>query len=329
MPNRKRHPIKVVARRTGITPELLRVWEKRYALVEPTRTETGRRVYSDADIDRLRLIHRATVSGRRVGEVSGLSNQALEALIEEDEQAVASGIPAGGRGRMSGEAPSEEGDSLPGGGSGAAGTSGAVELFADECLTAMRDLDSVRLEGVLARALVSLGSVAFIDDFVAPLLRTVGDLWEKGRIDPYHEHLLTGVIRQTVARHFDWQPAGRAARTAVVCTPVGQRHEVGAILAASALTAEGWRVIYLGADLPARDIAIAAQQASADIVALSIVHPENDPQLSSELTLLRARLRQGTKIIVGGAAAGSYSKLLRRVGAQVANDVKSLRFLSS
>lgn len=98
MPNRKRHPIKVVARRTGITPELLRVWEKRYAVVEPARTDTGRRVYSDADIDRLRLIHRATLSGRRVGEVSGLSNQALEALIDEDEQAAAGAIPADGRG---------------------------------------------------------------------------------------------------------------------------------------------------------------------------------------------------------------------------------------
>ena len=329
MPNRKRHPIKVVARRTGITPELLRVWEKRYAVVEPARTDTGRRVYSDADIDRLRLIHRATLSGRRVGEVSGLSNQALEALIDEDEQAAAGAIPADGRGRTSGEAPPEEGDLLPGGGSGVAGTNGAVELFADECLTAMRDLDNTRLEGVLTRALVSLGSIAFIDDLVAPLMRTIGDLWERGRIDPYHEHLLTGVIRQTVARHFAWQPAGRAARTAVVCTPVGQRHEIGAMLVASALAAEGWRVIYLGADLPARDIALAAQQSQADIVAMSIVHPENDPQLSSELTLLRARLPEGAKIIVGGAAAGSYTKALRRIGAEIVGDVRSLRSASA
>jgi MerR family transcriptional regulator, light-induced transcriptional regulator len=328
MPNRKRHPIKVVARRTGITPELLRVWEKRYALVEPARTDTGRRVYSDADIDRLRLIHRATLSGRRVGEVSGLSNQALEALIEEDAQALPGGSPAGGRGRMSGEALLEEGTPLAGGDPGPAGAAGAVELLADECLTAMRDLDSTRLEGVLTRALVSLGSIAFIDDLVAPLMRTIGDLWERGRIDPYHEHLLTGVIRQTVARHFDWQPAARGARTAVVCTPVGQRHEIGAILVASALAAEGWRVVYLGADLPARDIALAAQQAGAGLVALSIVHPQADPQLSSELTLLRSRLPQGARIIVGGAAAGSYSKLLRRVGAEVATDVRSLRSLS-
>ena len=89
MPERKRHPIRVVARRTGLSPELLRVWEKRYGAVEPGRTKTGRRVYSDKDIERLSLIRKVTLSGRRVGEVSALPIEALEALSHEDEKSAA------------------------------------------------------------------------------------------------------------------------------------------------------------------------------------------------------------------------------------------------
>ena len=69
----------------------------------------------------------------------------------------------------------------------------------------MRDLDGPRLESILTRALVSSGSATFIDDLLGPLLRTIGDQWERGRIDPYHEHLVTGVIQQTIARHMLWQ----------------------------------------------------------------------------------------------------------------------------
>jgi DNA-binding transcriptional MerR regulator len=66
----KRHPIQVVARRTGLSPDVLRVWEKRYQAVEPGRTKTGRRLYSDDDIERLRLLREATSRGRRIGEGS-------------------------------------------------------------------------------------------------------------------------------------------------------------------------------------------------------------------------------------------------------------------
>ena len=109
-----------------------------------------------------------------------------------------------------------------------------------------------------------------------------------------------------------------SAPKAIVCTPAGQRHEIGAILAAWAISAAGWQVIYLGADLPARDIARAAEQTGASLVALSIIHPSDDPKLITELSTLRDRLPDGVKIVVGGDAAGSYAKILRKIGAEVA-----------
>src|SRR5918993_3366876 len=76
-----RHPIGVVARRTGLKPDLIRAWERRYGAVAPGRTDTRRRFYSDADISRLLLLKRVVDTGRSIGQVANLSNEELESLV--------------------------------------------------------------------------------------------------------------------------------------------------------------------------------------------------------------------------------------------------------
>ena len=98
-----KHPIQVVARRTGLTADLLRVWEKRYEAVSPGRSATSRRLYSDADVHRLLLLRRATLGGRRIGQVAGLSTEELEVLVATDEAAAAAAprVPGSSRARAS------------------------------------------------------------------------------------------------------------------------------------------------------------------------------------------------------------------------------------
>ena len=79
-----RHPIRIVSSRTGIPQDLLRAWEKRYQAVVPARSPNGRRLYSDADINKLRLLKRAVSAGRRIGDVASLTIEELNSLIEED-----------------------------------------------------------------------------------------------------------------------------------------------------------------------------------------------------------------------------------------------------
>src|SRR5829696_483657 len=79
-----RHPIGVVAERTGLSPHVLRVWERRYRVVEPSRAEGRQRLYSDAEVERLRLIRLATLAGRSVGQVAPLSTDELARLVQED-----------------------------------------------------------------------------------------------------------------------------------------------------------------------------------------------------------------------------------------------------
>src|SRR6476646_793213 len=78
------HPIQIVTRRTGLSADVLRVWEKRYAVVTPVRSESGRRLYSDTDIERLRLLVQATRAGRAIGQVAALPTSALVSLLEDE-----------------------------------------------------------------------------------------------------------------------------------------------------------------------------------------------------------------------------------------------------
>ena len=83
------HPIQVVARRTGLTPDVIRAWERRYQAVTPQRAANSRRLYSDLDVEKLSLLRRATSAGRRIGDIAGQSIEELYSLVENDELAAA------------------------------------------------------------------------------------------------------------------------------------------------------------------------------------------------------------------------------------------------
>src|SRR5690606_11993180 len=111
----------------------------------------------------------------------------------------------------------------------------------------------------------------------------------------------------------------------VVTTPAGQVHEIGALLAAATAATEGWRVTYLGADLPAEDIAAAVSESGAGVVALSIIFPLDDAGVHEELRRLVGLLEPTTRLVVGGSGADSYRTTLERLGAQVVRDLTTLR----
>src|SRR5579862_7283305 len=83
----RQHPIGVAAERTGLSPHVLRVWERRYRAIEPTRNDGGRRLYSDGDIERLRLMALATAAGRGISQIARLPTKALQQLVRDDEEA--------------------------------------------------------------------------------------------------------------------------------------------------------------------------------------------------------------------------------------------------
>jgi DNA-binding transcriptional MerR regulator len=291
-----------VARRTGLTRDVLRAWEHRYGAVSPLRTPGGQRLYSDADIQRLRLLRHAIEAGRRIGQLADLTSEELARLVQEDERASLEMTDGGGVGHRRGE----------------------PEQFLAQCLPAVHDMDALELDAVLSRAAASLEPMSLIDHVITPLMIEIGDLWWDDKLLPGHERMVTAVVRRTLdnLRRSIQQADGPGL---VVATPSGQHHEIGAMLAAVAAAVDGWRVTYLGANLPASSIATAAERTGALAVALSLIYPADDPALRGELLTLRASLPDEIMLIVGGRSAAGYRPTLEEIGALWLPDAPALR----
>ncbi len=140
-----------------------------------------------------------------------------------------------------------------------------------------------------------------------------------------HEHLAAAVLRRVLERVVESATSPFATANLVVATPTGQVHEFGALLVAATATAEGWRVTYLGPDLPAEDIAEAAIRTRARAVALSIVYPTGDLAVGDELRRLRSALPKDITVLVGGAGATAYGSSLAEISAVPLNSLADLR----
>lgn len=302
--HQQRHPIAVVAQRTGLSQDVLRIWERRYDAVTPSRSPNGVRLYSDADIERLILLRAATRAGRSIGQIAKLPSGELESLVAEDDAA----REKGGR-RLGG--PPDAGDVV-----------GASLALA-------RLLDASALDESLRRAAVVMGMPVFLETVAAPLLRKVGDEWHAGRLSPAHEHLVTSSLHEIVVammRVFTQRPG---APTVLVATSAGERHVIGAALVGAAAALEGWNVLYLGGNLPAAEIADAARSKAVRVVAVSVIYVDDTAAVLDEMRTLREQLPADVPLIAGGAGAVLLSKELDaldvRVQASVSGFLGELR----
>ncbi|HET9424219.1 MAG TPA: cobalamin-dependent protein [Gemmatimonadaceae bacterium] len=278
-----RHPIAVVAARTGLSTDLLRAWERRYSAVTPRRLENGERVYSDADIERLRLMNAAVRAGRAIGRIASLSTEELASLAAED--AVARDV------RGEGEPGSRDSD------------------IVEHALAHARNLDAPLLRAALQRAAASAGVRAFTENIAAPLMRLVGEEWHAGRLTVAQEHLATAVLHDQLLAIVRGMNPGPDAERVLVATPPGERHVIGAAIIAANAAADGRNVVYLGADLPIEDIASAAIAARVSVVALSVVFVEDTKARVEEIETLRRRL-PGVRIVIGGSGADLLASFL-------------------
>ena len=313
-----RHPIGVVARRTGLKQDLIRAWERRYGAVEPGRSETRRRFYSDEDIERLLLLRRVVSGGRAISQVAGLANEELQALIEKEPAPPYS--PRSAVGAAVGTAAGDEATAQ-----GTDNLDEVAEDFLNRCLAAAQSLDMTEMERELERASVLFSRTHLIERVLSPLMTRIGQLWHQGTLRPIHEHMASTVVRSFLGGMTGSHPPEASAPHLVVTTLPRQRHELGALLAAATAVGEGWQVTYLGPDLPPEEIAAAALQTKARAVALSITYPPDDPQLGDDLRRLRRLLGSETALVVGGRACPAYAPVLQEVGAFLVDDLGALR----
>jgi DNA-binding transcriptional MerR regulator len=197
-----RHPIAVVSERTGLSHDVLRIWERRYRAVTPTRTSGGERLYSDADVERLRLLDAAVAAGRRIGRVATLPTSDLAELVAGDRAAKdRSAVEA---------APGVDAD----------------KSFIETALDRIQTLDARGLDELLRRSAAVLGTPAFLEQSVVPLLRDIGDHWHSGRLSIAEEHMASAIIEAFIVAAIQTMAVPDGAPLVLVATPVGSRHVI-------------------------------------------------------------------------------------------------------
>jgi MerR family transcriptional regulator, light-induced transcriptional regulator len=290
-----------VCHRTGLSSHAIRVWERRYGLICCKRTLTNRRLYSDEEIERLRVLKLLTDCGHRISSIVCLTLDELCLLYKQS-------VP-----------PSPQGNDS---------VLVLKHQTPDECLAccllAVHHIEQPALTQLLEEARVRYGHRVTLMRIIAPFVYEVGEAWRKGELRVAHEHLATAVIRDFLSYNARHYPPCKSAREIVVATPSGQAHEIGALLVAAAARELGWRATYLGPSLPAEEIAACAKIRGASAVALSLVYPGDDPGVPEQLTELRKLLPQQVALLIGGRAAFGYHQAVHVPDVQLITDLGSM-----
>jgi MerR family transcriptional regulator, light-induced transcriptional regulator len=237
-----------LSRRSGVSPHVLRAWERRYGLLRPVRSSGGLRLYSAEDLERVRLMREHLGQGIAAAEAAALVSGSA-----------ATAAPAGPA--FSAEAARRE-------------LGSALESF-DEARA------HVVIDGLLSVATVDV----FLTDVVLPYLHELGDRWERGEASVAQEHFASNVLRgRLLGLGRDWG-RGIGPQALLACLP-GEQHELGLIAFGLALRSRGWRIAYLGTDTPLETLENAATALEPDLIALAAIATDGLESLGDDLRRL-------------------------------------------
>jgi methanogenic corrinoid protein MtbC1 len=247
---------------TGLSVDVIRIWEKRYGFPEPVRLPSGHRRFREADVHRLRLMATAMARGHRPAGLVPLSNEALRVLA---------GPPVH-----------------------------ACSLAVEEILEALAAMDAPEVRRRLHAIHLAKGLQVFLCEVVSPLLTEVGIRWAEGRLDIFHEHLLTEVLEDLLRElRQGFRPSPGAARVALATLP-GERHRLGLLMAALVYASRGDDVTLLGADQPLANLEAAVRSLRPETLGISVSLLGGGEVTRQLLLDLRERLPATVHLVVGG-----------------------------
>jgi DNA-binding transcriptional MerR regulator len=278
-----------VTKLTGLSVDVLRVWERRYGAVRPARSGGGTRLYSDADIRRLRRLRQAVDSGHSISQAARLSEGELDELIADAQPSIKAADP--------------------------------YLAVRERFIEAVGAMDVVAADQELARAATLFPVREVVKQIIAPILDQVGERRAHREFGVAHERLASVLLRNLMGLLFRLCSPSDDADTIVLATPASERNEFGSLLAALLGAAHGWRVVFLGADVPAAEIALAVRLTSARVLMLSLINGQSG--IKQELTAISGLVPFSTQVWISGARAAGH-ELIARASWTVVRDLEQL-----
>jgi MerR family transcriptional regulator, light-induced transcriptional regulator len=242
-----------LSKRTGVSVELLRAWERRYGLLRPARSSGGLRLYTAGDVDRVRLMQQHLADGLAAAEAAAAASRSVAGAV-------------------------------------AAPPALSSEALRDELTEALDAFDEPRAQAILDRLLGVSTLDALLSEVVLPYLRELGSRWARGEATIAQEHFATAVLRGRLLGIARGWGVGIGPTAVLACLP-GERHDLGLIAFGLALRARGWRIVYLGPDTPIETVDEVSRDLERSLVVLSAVSDERVRPHVEQLQELAGRRR--------------------------------------
>lgn len=284
-----KHRIHRVAKLTGLSKDVIRVWERRYSLVKPLRSANRYREYTDEDVALFRFLKEEVGRGQTIG---GLATEGRDSLLQ----------------RMRANSVPKQQDLTP------------HRSLLDELISRLDPLDKSRFEQQLNAAIAVIPFEEAVQRILLPLQRRVGELWHEGRVNIAVEHYVTKVIQQKLFSVMNQLPVNEFGPRVVIACPEGEYHEIGAQAATYLAAARGCHVYYLGPNLPLADLEALCERVRPDLILLSLTETQSDNAALRLLHGLRA-LSQSWHVAVGGKGACALEPLLENTGIELLDDL--------
>lgn len=251
---------------TGIKAHTIRMWEKRYGVVEPGRTETNIRTYDDDDLKRLLNISILNRHGYRISEIMKMSEKEIcDRVLQITHKSV--------------------------------DTQSQIENL----VLAMIDMDEEYFEKILTQSIIKIGFEDTVKYLIYPFFDRIGMLWQAGSIIPAQEHFISNLIRQKLIVAIDSiiTPRKENALTYLLFLPEGEWHEMGLLFTQYLLKKWGHKVIYLGQHVPFDNLSTPLNRSRIDYIVTQFITGITPDALQESLQLLHS-LYPGQKFLVTG-----------------------------
>lgn len=230
--------IKDLENLTGIKAHTIRIWEKRYNILQPKRTKTNLRYYNDEDVRRIINISILNDKGLKISRISGFSETEMQEKVEYLTL-----------------------------------DAGEFKTQIEALVLAMITMNEVRFKEILSKSILSQGFEETFFNIVFPFLQKIGLLWQTGAINPGQEHFISNLIRQKLITHIDAQnhpPTSRSKRF-ILFLPEGELHELGILFLSYLIKKRGHELMYLGQFTPLNAVVETDRIWQSDIIVTALV----------------------------------------------------------
>ncbi len=287
------HRIHRVSKLTGLTKDVIRVWERRYGIIQPKRGENGYRIYTDEDVALLRYLKREMDQGTSIGDLAALGREALLENIHA--------------------LPPEK-----------SATPTSFDALIDEITATLDPLDILSFENRLNGSVAVIPFEEALHGILIPLQVRIGELWHEGKISVAVEHFVTHHVQQkifTAMNQFKINDQGH--KIVIACAPE-EEHEIGAQMSAYFCRLHGHQVHYLGANVPAEALHSLCTQVQPDLVLVSITLTPSEETLEALIRVCAEHVLSICPVWIGGTGAQGVMERLQKNGLTVFNSHKEV-----